>query len=238
MLIFYSVFYIILAIFFAIMMHFWIGTLSDELPRWTLGESRIGENPGLGFRPVARRTQQGSLIWYDTKNDTDIEYWTNALDTFIERKYGWLIGRCINCKWKRFHLINFTHALAYQNAVNESFIIPNQVHCTPNQPPPKGSFCKVELNLGNCTSLNHFGYVIGQPCVFLKLNKVCSTDHNNKKHTSRENPKMITLKIVIEFRLLDGRHSRTQRTKMVFWNYQQICQKNWKNVLQRCLRAK
>lgn len=75
------------------MMHFWIGTLSEEVPRWTLEESRIGVNPGLGFRPVPRRTAQGSLIWYNSKNETDVEYWTKALDKFIERKYcvinGW-----------------------------------------------------------------------------------------------------------------------------------------------------
>lgn len=67
-------------------MHFWIGTLDDKLPRWTLSESRIGSNPGLGFRPMPGRIQQGSLIWYDTNNDTAVDYWTTQLNDFMKRK--------------------------------------------------------------------------------------------------------------------------------------------------------
>lgn len=65
-------------------MHFWIGTLDDHLPRWRLDESRIGTNPGLGFRPMPSRLKQGSLIWYDTKNDTAVNIWTHLLDDFLE----------------------------------------------------------------------------------------------------------------------------------------------------------
>lgn len=58
--------------------------LDDKVPKYTLSESRIGNNPGLGFRPMPNNTKQGSLIWMDKKNASTIDYYINAIDTFLE----------------------------------------------------------------------------------------------------------------------------------------------------------
>lgn len=64
-------------------------TLNNESPKWQLGESLIGTNPGLGFRPMAHDVDQGSLIWYDSSNQTQINYWTNLLDDFMNGELIW-----------------------------------------------------------------------------------------------------------------------------------------------------
>lgn len=64
-----------------------LSTISDDHPKWQLEESLIGTNPGLGFRPMAEEVEQGSLIWYDVSNQTQIKSWSNILDGFLARKY-------------------------------------------------------------------------------------------------------------------------------------------------------
>lgn len=68
-----------------------LSTISDDYPKWQLDESLIGTNPGLGFRPMAEEVEQGSLIWYDVSNQTQIKSWSKILDGFLAREYYWLI---------------------------------------------------------------------------------------------------------------------------------------------------
>lgn len=46
-----------------------------------------GTNPGLGFRPIADNTEEGSLIWFDAKNETEVAKWTTIIDEFLAREY-------------------------------------------------------------------------------------------------------------------------------------------------------
>jgi sodium/potassium-transporting ATPase subunit beta len=84
--VFYGIFYLGLAALFAVCMKGLLMTLSESEPKWKLGESLIGINPGLGFRPIADDVDQGSLIWYDATNQTQIGYWTTIIDNFLEGK--------------------------------------------------------------------------------------------------------------------------------------------------------
>lgn len=83
--IFYGVFYIILVILFAICMRGLMYTIDEKVPKWTLSESRIGINPGLGFRPMPKNKSQGSLIWMDTKNLTSVKTYVEMIDAFLSR---------------------------------------------------------------------------------------------------------------------------------------------------------
>lgn len=65
-------------------------SLDDKIPTWTLGESRIGENPGMGFRPLNQKLTQGSLIWYDSKNQTAAKEYADMLTKFLERKLAFI----------------------------------------------------------------------------------------------------------------------------------------------------
>ncbi|KAJ8929761.1 hypothetical protein NQ314_017518 [Rhamnusium bicolor] len=84
---FYTIFYIVLAALFAICMQGLFATLDKQEPRWKLEDSLIGINPGLGFRPIASRTEEGSLIWYNTSNQTTTNKWVDLVDKFLERKF-------------------------------------------------------------------------------------------------------------------------------------------------------
>lgn len=65
-------------------------TINLDSPKWKLDESLIGTNPGVGFRPMSDDVDQGSLIWYDAGNQTQIVYWTNLIDQFLQ-------GLFVNC---------------------------------------------------------------------------------------------------------------------------------------------
>lgn len=38
---------------------------------------------GLGFRPMSPNVEDGSLIYYEAGNSTNVQAWTNELDKFL-----------------------------------------------------------------------------------------------------------------------------------------------------------
>jgi len=79
----------VLGALFTICMKALLMSVPEKMPKWILGESIIGTNPGLGFRPISEDVDQGSLIWYDASNNTQVSYWTKNLDGFMqEYSYG------------------------------------------------------------------------------------------------------------------------------------------------------
>jgi sodium/potassium-transporting ATPase subunit beta len=99
LLLFYAIFYIALAALFAICMEAMMATIDEKEPKWKLEESIIGTNPGLGFRPISDDTDQGSLIWYDSTNQSQILHWTHNLDRFLE-EYKKSHGNQKNCDFE------------------------------------------------------------------------------------------------------------------------------------------
>jgi sodium/potassium-transporting ATPase subunit beta len=83
-------------------------TIDQRVPKWQLGESRIGSNPGiifsnyllfkfndyfwsnsgLGFRPRPRdENVESTLIWFKQgQNEQNWKHWTENLVKFLERK--------------------------------------------------------------------------------------------------------------------------------------------------------
>ncbi|KAK9753044.1 Sodium / potassium ATPase beta chain [Popillia japonica] len=83
LLLFYTIFFSCLAALFAICMQGLFASLDDRTPTWVLHRSLIGTNPGMGFRPISNNTDEGSLIWYNSKNATTIGKWVNLLNEFL-----------------------------------------------------------------------------------------------------------------------------------------------------------
>lgn len=83
LLLFYAIFYAVLAALFAICMQGLFATLNDSEPKWTLDRSLIGTNPGLGFRPISDKTEEGSLIWY-SPNQTQAVKWVRLINKFLK----------------------------------------------------------------------------------------------------------------------------------------------------------
>lgn len=73
-------------------------TLDDKVPRWTLSESRIGDNPGLGFRPMPKNISQGSLIWLDNKNASILKTYVESINEFLSREKNEYIIQINLCK--------------------------------------------------------------------------------------------------------------------------------------------
>uniref|UniRef100_A0A1D1Y1U2 Sodium/potassium-transporting ATPase subunit beta-2 n=1 Tax=Anthurium amnicola TaxID=1678845 RepID=A0A1D1Y1U2_9ARAE len=146
-LLFYLIFYAALCGFFAGLLAVFYQTLDKSVPKWQQGASLIGNNPGLGFRPLPPGDNvESTLIWYKTSDVKNYESWTNELDVFLEPY----------------------HAKTNMEATGE-----NVVACDYNLPPGPGKVCQVDMRKMNaCNKENSYNYKKGGPCIFLKLNKI------------------------------------------------------------------
>jgi sodium/potassium-transporting ATPase subunit beta len=141
LLLFYTLFYIVLAALFAICMKGLMMTIDDWQPKWQLEESLIGTNPGLGFRPSSHDVDQGSLIWYDSSNQSDISYWANRIDEFLE-EYTHTAANQKNCDFDTlpnkgqvckldiasFGACTAEHAYGYNNSAPCFFLKLNRIY--------------------------------------------------------------------------------------------------------------
>lgn len=158
---FYIVFYSALAGFFAAMLAVFYQTLDDAKPKWTLDNGLIGSNPGLGFRPMPPEENVESTLIWFDVNKPE------------------------NLK----HWIN-------ENAkfINETYIKshPNRFDCSFDNPPEHNRACNIPLDkFGACTEKQNFGYTVGKPCIFLKLNKIYDWQpqiYNETKTLPKEMP--------------------------------------------------
>ncbi|XP_023942956.1 sodium/potassium-transporting ATPase subunit beta-2 [Bicyclus anynana] len=145
-LIFYAIFYIVLASLFAIclvtfLQHF----INPRVPRLQLDGGLIGTSPGLGFRPLPP-DERSTLIWYKGTGYESYKYWEDELKEFLKvyKQKGQTAG-------------------AGQNIFN----------CNFKSPPPPGKVCDVDIRSWEpCIEENHFSFHKSSPCIFLKLNRI------------------------------------------------------------------
>lgn len=145
--VFYIIFYICLAAFWALMLLLFYQTLDERHPKYTLGDSRIGSNPGLGFRPRPRDENiDSTLIWFKNgPNEGSWKYWSDSLEKFVE---------------------------PYQTANDETGAYIQK--CSGTNGADNGKFCFFDIKAinNNCTKQSNFGYRRGDPCVLIKLNRI------------------------------------------------------------------
>ena len=137
-------------------------TLDDNVPKWQLDESRIGMNPGLGYRPTSV-LKEGSLIWYNPNNLTQVHLFTKKIDDFLAREY----------LFEDFggSSLNLQSSLAYR--VGNNTVDPKQEDCGFGKNVTEGKYCKFSIkNITSCSDADGYGYATSNPCVFLKLNRV------------------------------------------------------------------
>jgi len=155
---FYLVFYLVLSSLFGIMLWIFYHTLDPRVPRWQLDDSLIGQQPGLGFRPMPNDSDtKSTLIWYQGKSRQSYELWTKRLASDLEvyRRPGLTPGRG-------------------QNIYN----------CDYDRPPGKGQVCDVDVKTWYpCTQENNFNFDQSAPCVFIKLNKIYGWKPDYFNHT-------------------------------------------------------
>lgn len=84
-LLFYVIFYAVLSGFFGAMLAVFYQTLDPNQPKWQREKSLIGNNPGLGFRPMPPDSNvESTLIWYKATDQGNYGHWTKALNKFLE----------------------------------------------------------------------------------------------------------------------------------------------------------
>lgn len=65
--------------------------------------------------------------------------------------------------------------IEYQKPPSGTNGVEQRVPCDYGRPAPPGKVCDVDMsNWGQCTKHNKYGYSKSAPCIFLKLNKVCT----------------------------------------------------------------
>jgi len=147
--IFYIVFFAGLAAFFCLNFYIFYLTLNMDAPKYTLGASLIGTNPGLGFRPMPDpdKSADSTLIWFSRKDEKDYKFWTNQLEEFVnDIETASTNGGSVSLQNCELH--DGKHANAE-------------------------TACKVDVTkFAECQKNNDFGYRLGEPCILIKLNKI------------------------------------------------------------------
>lgn len=150
-LIFYVIFYAALAGFFAAIFAVFYQTLDPHQPKWKLSDGLIGNNPGLGFRPMPDESNvESTLIWFEAANKDNTKHWISALDEFLAN---------------------------YMNPPKDHKENVEK-ECSNDKLPSGGKVCPVDVSdrtFKGCTNSNDYGYSESSPCIFLKLNKVSVT---------------------------------------------------------------
>ncbi|ERL84900.1 hypothetical protein D910_02323 [Dendroctonus ponderosae] len=145
-LIFYLLFYAVLAGFFSAMLVVFYQTIDYKIPKWQLEKSIIGKSPGLGFRPMPPESNiDSTLIWYKSSDKGNVQHWQRELNKFLIRKS------------------NNAHADKLEE-------------CRQFQTPAPGKVCNVRLDQQWHPCVKDQGYNYdskdGGPCIFLKLNRI------------------------------------------------------------------
>ncbi|CAG9784729.1 unnamed protein product [Diatraea saccharalis] len=152
-LLFYLIFYAVLVGFFAAMLAIFYQTLDSKMPKWQLDSSLIGNNPGLGFRPMPDSDNvESTLIYYRANDKGSVLKWATIIDDYLKqyRKKGSGSGEATGAE--------------------------NRVACNPtsgSRDLGENQVCDVPVDdFHPCTSANQYNYEEAGPCVFLKLNKI------------------------------------------------------------------
>lgn len=152
--IFYLIYYTLLTLYFLVMLYIFYQTLDDKAPKWQTSSSIIGENPGLGYRPMpsSDRVESTLIKYIHGEYAEDYKPWVSRLDDFVQN-YTALMGTTKPGK-------------ADSNRVDCDFNLPK-----PNEP----QFCKINVQdmfQGPCTKASNYSFPDGSPCILLKLNRI------------------------------------------------------------------
>jgi len=190
-LLFYISFYAVLAGSFAVMLAVFYQTLDENEPKWQLDNGLIGSNPGMAFRPMPPESNvESTLISFEAADEKNTDYWISSLDEFLEI-YSFFDHETdrqrMDCDWG------------------------NNMNNNPNTNMNK--VCRVSLeDFGPCTLSNKYGYRIGSPCVFLKLNRIYNWKPQFVNKTSQ-----IFEKMPEDLKDIVGNKKDTDKTREMIW---------------------
>ena len=147
------VFAFCLTVFWAVCLWVFYQTMDNYTPPLREGSSFIGQNPGLGYRPMRKDTDPySSLIWFRHGGAGDWDVLKDNLDRFLsEYEPGYWANAGASqtkCHWDRGPL-------------------KKDEACEFNR-----EWLSDRRSDIKCISEEHYGYYHGKPCVLVKLNKI------------------------------------------------------------------
>lgn len=155
---FYCIYYTCLACFWYGMLQLFFLTLPVDQPKWTLTESIIGVDPGMGMRPLARDERIDSsmirLDWDNANENPSPDY-----ESEMTIDWAYRMQKFLKSYENKTGTVDCTSVQGLRN--------------TPDDKEP----CAFELStLGACQQFP-YGYVKGsapsvEPCVVFKVNKI------------------------------------------------------------------
>jgi sodium/potassium-transporting ATPase subunit beta len=162
-LVFYLVFYGVLACFFAICLVVFLKTLDPTAPTQQDMKSMLKFNPGVGFVPQAN-------------DDSTLIYFNNSRGSSFNGSSCLGSPAMSNCDFVGM----IAEELAKYNSTDQNSKLKN---CSfgDGATTSQGCLFDVATQLGSqCSEENDFGYADGRPCVLLKINKVFKWDPSNQ----------------------------------------------------------
>jgi sodium/potassium-transporting ATPase subunit beta len=150
---FYCIYYTLLAGFWLACLHVFFLTIPEDTPRWTLDESLIGSNPGVGMKPIMDDEHIDSSLYILDLGDTS----TAPTNKMGEGTKNADIIRRMDLFMERYNNNTGLH------------------ECADNNDPNKGN-CIFNVDvLEDCAQPN-YGFMPTdgkvKPCFFFKLNKI------------------------------------------------------------------
>jgi len=170
LILFYILFSGILALLWGLCMGVFFQTLDFYIPKYKDNEGLLGDNPGLGFRPAGGLgfiNDQGessspsiysSLIWFRHGAGGNWQQLKENLDHFLEHyEPGYFANQGASLTKCDFET----------NPLNRGDLQAKDKSCEFNKEwlSDQGSDFK-------CISEENYGYLQGQPCILLKMNKI------------------------------------------------------------------
>lgn len=146
--VFYIIYYLFLAGFFIVMLLVFKQTLSQDEPKWLGANGIIGDNPGLGYRPMPPNSSvESTLVFFRHGGSGNWKGFVDRLDSYLT-------------PYKKI----------------DERDDKNLVECNFDElKPGQGQYCKVKANdlmKEQCTLDTNYGFETGTPCLLLKLNRI------------------------------------------------------------------
>lgn len=159
--VFYIIFYACLAAVWALFLTIFLQTLEETAPKWQGANGIIGANPGLGFRPSPPYDYVDSTLIMFTHGQgagDDWKHWTTELEKFWEP-----YAKGLDNSGEFVEDCSFTKKKSSKEKV---------------------CFFDTKTISEPCFPESFFGYDKGNPCIFIKLNKIYGWEPQPYDNTS------------------------------------------------------
>lgn len=144
--VFYIIFYSLLAAFWIACLAIFLNSLDHKVPRFFGKGTIIGINPGVGYQPWLKENPDSTLIKYNLRDLTTADPYVKQIDDYLSR----------------YDNSNGTRECG-ENETNADLKDDNTLPC-------RFSLDVFEKN--GCSSKSQYGFKSGSPCVVLSLNRL------------------------------------------------------------------